>query len=344
MPAEWTPHQQCWMAWPCREATFHGRFEEAKKDVARVAQAIASCEPLQLLVRPAEAAEARRLCGSTVQIVEFELSDSWLRDTGPTFVHSLKDGTVAGVDWFFNAYGSIPSGTDGKPEEDEEFIHDQNLAAQILERTGSVRLEAPLILEGGSIHVDGAGTLLTTEQCLLRRNPNQTSAEIEEILRHFLGAEVVIWLGEGLIDDETSGHVDNLACFVREGVVLALTCEDPEDSNFKPLQDNLRRLQRARNAQGQALEILTVNQPPAEFRSNGDRLSRSYLNFYLANGAVIIPRFDCPAYDSAAEEQLRRIFPQRRILPVSISNLVHGGGGIHCITQQQPLSAPPLRP
>ena len=335
MPAEWSLHQCCWIAWPCREATFHGRFEEAKRDVAAVAQSIAGAEKVKLLVRETDFEEASQLCGPSVKLVKFELSDSWTRDSGPSFVlNKLRE--LAGVDWYFNAYGSLPFQEDGSPVTDPEFTNDQTLAKRILDNERISRLVAPLVLEGGSIHVDGSGTLLTTEQCLFSRNSRKTQLEIEGLLSEFLGISRTIWLGEGLQDDETNGHVDNLACFVKERVVLALNCEDSLDPNYEPLKDNLRRLRLATDAQGRSLEVFMINQPPAAFRRNGDRLSQSYLNFYLANGAVICPAFGYPTEDEAAVEQLKSLFAHRKVIQVPISNLIHGGGGIHCITQQQP--------
>ena len=177
----------------------------------------------------------------------------------------------------------------------------------------------------------------------MSRNSRKTQLEIEGLLSEFLGISRTIWLGEGLQDDETNGHVDNLACFVKERVVLALNCEDSLDPNYEPLKDNLRRLRLATDAQGRSLEVFTINQPPAAFRRNGDRLSQSYLNFYLANGAVICPAFGYPTEDEAAVEQLKSLFSHRRIIQVPISNLIHGGGGIHCITQQQPFGRNSVR-
>ena len=215
MPAEWSLHKCCWIAWPCREATFHGRFEEAKRDVAVVVRNIASAEKVKLLVRETDFGEAAQFCGPAVQIVKFELSDSWTRDSGPSFVlNELHE--LAGVDWYFNAYGSLPIQENGTPLSDPEFACDQTLAKRILESEKIPRLIAPLVLEGGSIHVDGSGTLLTTEQCMLSRNSGKTRLGIEGLLSNFLGISKTIWLGDGLEDDETNGHVDNLACFVKE--------------------------------------------------------------------------------------------------------------------------------
>jgi agmatine deiminase len=208
----------------------------------------------------------------------------------------------------------------------------------MLAYTHTNRYVAPLILEGGAIHVDGEGTLLTTEDCLLNsnRNPHLTRPEFEMLLHDYLGVKQVIWLGQGLQDDETSGHIDNLACFVRPGVVVALSSHDPQDGNYLALQDNLQRLRSATDAQGRRLEIIEIEQPARREDAQGLRLALSYINFYLANGGVIMPVFDDPA-DSAAILTLTRLFPNRRVVTVPALDLVHGGGGIHCITQQQPL-------
>ena len=303
--------------------------------MAAVARSIAGAEKVKLLVRETDFEEASQLCGPTVTLVKFELSDSWTRDSGPSFVLN-KLHELAGVDWYFNAYGSLPLQEDGSPVSDPEFADDQTLAKRILYNEKISRLVAPLVLEGGSIHVDGSGTLLTTEQCLLSRNSGKARLEIEGLLSEFLGISKTIWLGEGLQDDETNGHVDNIACFVKERVVLALNCEDSHDPNYETLKDNLLRLRLATDAQGRSLEVFTINQPPATFRRNGDRLSQSYINFYLANGALICPAFGYLTEDEAALEQLKCLFSNRRVIQVPISNLIHGGGGIHCITQQQP--------
>jgi agmatine deiminase len=336
MPAEWEPHQRTWMIWPCREATFHGHFGGAKVDVATVAQAIAQFEPVTLLARAADRAEAVAACGPSVTVKTFALSDSWARDTGPTFVRNPKNDALAGVNWHFNAYGGLALQPDGTSPPHDEFRDDIALAARMLEEADVPRLDASLVLEGGSIHVDGEGTLLTTEQCLLSRNPDKSKADFAAIFEKFLGVRKVIWLGKGLQDDETNGHVDNLACFVAPGVVMALICNDPTDPNFAPLQDNLRRLLQAKDAHGRDLKVICIEQPPAAFRQNGERLSRSYLNFYLPNDGVVLPAFGSPTHDQAALDILRRNFPRRRVVQVPITHLIHGGGGIHCITQQQP--------
>ena len=325
MPPEWAPHGRCWMAWPCREPLWRDRMDEARRAYAAVAEAIAPYEPVTMLVKPDQATAARALLAAAIDLLELTLDDSWTRDVGPTFLVDAG-GRLAAADWRFNGWG-------GKYPDHRA---DDAVARRILEHLGVARFAAPFVLEGGAIHVDGEGTLLTTEQCLLNpnRNPGLDRAAMEAALAAWLGIRRVIWLGQGLAEDETDGHVDNVACFARPGLVLALVADDPADANHAPLADNLARLAAARDAAGRPLEIVPIRQP-AERRLHGARLPLSYVNFYLANGAVVAPIFDDPA-DQPALETLARIFPDRRIVPVPALDIVAGGGGIHCITQQQP--------
>jgi len=328
MPAEWAPHAGCWMIWPCREQTFAGELEAARVVTGQVARALARFEPLSVLARPADLADARLRCGQAVRLLPCpDLVDSWMRDVGPSFVRHRQSGDLAGVDWIFNTWGEAYPGANDDP-----------LAGWVLEQLGVPRLRAPLVLEGGAIHVDGEGTLLTTEQCLLNpnRNPHLDRAGIEAILAEYLGVERVIWLGAGLVDDMTDGHVDNLACFVRPGVVLALASDDPEDANYAALQDNLRRLRTARDARGRHLEVITVPQPAPRWQGS-ERLSLSYINFYIANGAVLVPAFDDPL-DGLARDTIQAALPARQVVQIPVLPILAGGGGIHCITQQQPLA------
>jgi agmatine deiminase len=332
MPAEWAPHARCWMAWPCRQATWPagGGLEAARGAFAGMARVIARFEPVTMVAPPDEAAEAARCCGPAVSILPLVIDDSWTRDTGPTFVTDGAGG-VAGVAWRFNGWG----GANPHHERDAE------LAREILARLGMRRYAAPFVLEGGSVHVDGEGTVLTTEQCLLNpnRNPGLDRAAIEDGLKAYLGARCVIWLGEGLEDDETSGHVDNVACFARPGVVLVLATDDPDDGNYRPLRDGLRRLRAARDTVGRRLEVVEVPQPRRVASGGGRRLTLSYINFYLANGAVIMPAFDDPM-DEPARRAVAAAFPDREIVQLPALAIVRGGGGIHCITQQQPAGRP----
>jgi agmatine deiminase len=324
MPPEWARHQRCWMAWPCHGETYLD-LPVAREAYAAVARAIAGFEPVTMIANRDHVEDARRRCGPDVEIVPVEIDDSWMRDTGPTFVVD-RQGRLAGVDWPFNNYGEI----------DEDYAHDRLIAKRLLAREGTTRIEAPIILEGGAIHTDGQGTLLTTENVVLNpnRNPGLTKASADDVFRKMLGVDTVIWLDKALEVDSTDGHVDNLACFVRPGVVAALVCDDPADSQYAALRDNLRRLELARDAAGRRLEILQIR-PPKRMEYRDERLPTSYINFYIANGGIVVPIFDDPA-DRDAIETLERAFPDRVVVPVPGLDIVRGGGCIHCITQQQP--------
>ncbi len=325
MPFEGAPHARTWMAWPSRSELWNGRDAEAKAAYAAVAGTIARFEPLVMLANDRDVAEAGALCGEGVEIRAMPLDDSWMRDFGPTFLVD-EAGDVAGADWRFNAWG----------EKFPDHAEDALVASRVLESERCRRFAADFVLEGGSIHVDGAGTLLTSEQCLLNpnRNPSLTRGRIEENLRRWLGVSTIIWLGEGLENDGTDGHVDNLACFVRPGLVVAASCADPADANHAVLTDNLKRLQAARDAAGRTLEVIELPIPAPRFCATG-RLALNYVNFYLANGAVVAPAFDDPMDDVAAGI-LARAFPDRQVVQVPALGILEGGGGIHCITQQQP--------
>ena len=330
MPAEWLPHERCWMAWPCNAKLWGEGLDAARHAYARVARTIARFEPVIMVANPDHCAQALNLCGADVQVLPLSINDSWMRDTGPSFLLDAQR-RVAGVDWQFNNYGNKY----GEPE--FTYQNDAATAKRILDHVAARRFAAPLVLEGGSIHTDGEGTLLTTEQCLLNpnRNPQLSRREIEERLKNYLGIARIVWLGRGLQDDDTDGHVDNLACFVRPGVVMALTSTDPQDANYLILQDNLQRLRAARDVGGRSLEIIEVEQPRKRMH-RGVRLAMSYINFYLANGAVIMPSFDQPEYDDAAARVAAKAFPEREVVQVPGGDIIKGGGNVHCITQQQP--------
>jgi len=326
MPAEWAPHERCWMGWPCRGELWGEGLEAAREAYAGVARAIAGFEPVTMLANEAQLEDARARCGDRVACEIMPLDDSWLRDSGPSFVLDGRGG-LAGVDWRFNAWG-------------EKFLpYDQDalIAGRLLGRLGVRRYAAPLVLEGGSIHVDGEGTLLTSEECLLNpnRNPDLDRAAIEDLLRRYLGVETFVWLGQGLDKDDTDGHIDNIACFVRPGVVMAVTCDDPADPNHAILEDNLARLRKAKDARGRSLEIVELPLPREARYLDGHRLALSYVNYYIANGGIVMPSFG-DAHDALAREIVARAFPDRRIAQVPAGDILVGGGGIHCITQQQP--------
>jgi agmatine deiminase len=329
MPAEWAPHARTWMQWPCRVQPW-GTPEAmalARQAYGTVARAIAKFEPVTMVVRPQDRQEAQLVLGSKIQLFEAPIDDSWARDSGPTFLVDGKGGR-AGIQWRFNAWGTKYT----------PFDNDASIATKILKSMDLKIYEGPLTIEGGALHVDGAGTLLVTEQCLLNenRNPELTRQQIEARLALFLGVLRIIWLGDGLKEDETDGHIDNVACFAPGGRVLIGVPRDRSDPNYAPMADNLGRLRDARNADGARLDVVELPMPhTVKTRHDGTRLEMSYVNYYLANGAVIMPAFDDPA-DEEARRILADVFPDREIVQLDTTAIVEGGGGIHCITQQQP--------
>lgn len=324
MPAEWAPHERTLMAWPCRRELWGDALEPARRDHAAVAAAIASFEPLTMVVNPGEqAADARRRLPGEVELLELAIDDSWLRDSGPLFAFD-EHGARVGVHFRFNGWG----------ERYTPYDRDEAAGGVLARRYGDAVREAPLVLEGGSIAVDGEGTLIATEQCLLHpsRNPSMTRGQIEDSLREQLGAERVVWLGEGLVEDrDTDGHVDLVAAFTRPGEVLLLSVA-ASDPNFERLEGNRARLEAA----GLAVRRLPVL-PRVEVC--GDPVAVSPMNLYLCNGAVIAP---LAGHDSDAEALcvLAEAYPDREVVGVPGAVLAYGGGGPHCITQQVPARWP----
>ena len=320
MPAEWAPHERTIMCWPARDAMWGERFARAQADHAAVANAIAAFEPVLMAADPRFAAEARRQCGSGVDVVEIPLDDSWARDSGPIFV---RDGDErAGVQFGFNGWG-------GKYA---PFDEDARFATRVLEHLGAPRRDAThLILEGGSITVDGEGTLITTEQCLFEehRNPRLSREEIEAELRAQLGAERVIWLGLGLVeDDDTDGHVDNICAFVAPGKVVLQTVTDEAAENFEHCRENARRLA---DAGLEVVELPWLPYVPGEEPA----VVVPYLNFYICNGGLIVPTRG-EETDDEALALIASLYPGREAVAVPGETLALGGGGVHCITQQVP--------
>jgi len=290
---------------------------------------------------------ARSRLPDAIRVVEMSSDDSWMRDVGPTFVIDGHGG-VRGVDWMFNAWGGLSSGL--------YFPWDQDdlVARKVIEIEGRDRYRAPFVLEGGAIHVDGEGTLLATEECLLNpnRNPQLDAGQLEILLHEYLGISSVIWLSKGVVDDETGGHVDNLCCFARPGEVVLTWTDDKKDPQYRISLDAYERLMDSRDAQGRRLKIHKLPQPGPLYRSKeeardidavdgrpgrpvGERLAGSYVNFYLANSTVVVPLLDSRR-DRYALRALTRIFPERRIIGVQAREILLGGGNIHCITQQVP--------
>jgi agmatine deiminase len=351
MPGEFEPHEGCWLLWPERADNWRSHAAPAQRAFASVAAAIARFESVTVGVAPRLFAQARAALPAAVRVVELSSDDSWMRDVGPTIL--VNDaGELRGVDWRFNAWGGIY----------QPYALDDAVAQKVLEIERIPRYRAPFVNEGGAIHVDGEGTLLVTEQCLLNpnRNPRLNRAQIESLLRSYLGVSCVIWLGQGVIADETSGHIDNLACFARPGEVCLSWCEDRRDPQHRISQDAYDRLMGARDARGRRLTVHKLPSPGPLYMTRreaagimhrngirrltaGQRLAGSYVNFYLANGALILPLIDSRT-DATARRALRRIFPQRRIIGVAAREILLGGGNIHCITQQQPARRVPTPP
>ena len=327
MPAEWAPHERCLIAWPTRQSLWGGHFAAAKEEYAATANAIAAYEPVLMVTAPGQADEVRAACTAGVEIVELAIDDSWIRDSGPQVVLDGRGGRAA-VDFRFNSWG----------ERFEPYDLDASVSERVLEHLGIERLPREMVLEGGSITVDGEGTLITTEQCLLNpnRNPDMSRDQIETELKSQLGVSTVVWLPYGHADDaHTDGHVDGVCTYVGPGTVIAQTCEDPKRADYERMAANLDVLRSATDAAGRSLEIIELPQYPAERLSDGTDVMVSYANFYVANGGVVVPTGG-HAFDEAAMETIKTAFPEREVVGVPGNVVAFGGGGVHCITQQIP--------
>jgi agmatine deiminase len=319
------------MAWPTRPELWHGQYESAKAEYAAVAQAIARFEPVLMVAAPGLGEDATRCCGPSVEVVELPIDDSWMRDSGPIFTVG-PDGARAGVDFRFNAWG----------ERFFPYEDDDRLPARLLAHLGIPRHPVEMVLEGGSITVDGEGTLITTEQCLLNpnRNPGWSREQIEETLRQSLGVEVIIWLPFGLAQDSiTDGHVDGVCTFVRPGTVLLQTTTDTTDPNWDRLEANRHVLQQSRDAAGRPIQVLEMPYL-AHAEVGGRRVRVPSVNFYVANGAIVAPTAGAPT-DDAMLSRIAEAFPDRTVVPVPARVIGFGGGGVHCITQQLPNGGAP---
>ncbi len=347
MPAEWEAHAGCWMLWPQRRDTWRNGGKPAQHAFVEVARQISRFEPVTMGVNADQYENARAMLPSRARAVELSSNDAWMRDCGATFVVNDK-GETRGIDWTFNAWGGL--------QKKMYFPWDQDdlVAAKMLEIESLDRYKAPLVMEGGSFHVDGQGTLITTEQCLLHpnRNPDLTRADIEQRLSDYLNVEEILWLPRGVYEDETDGHVDNICCFARPGVVAITWTDDKADPQYERSAEAYDALKSARDARGRPLEVHKIHQPDpmtmtqeeaegldvvdsAFLRPPGERLAGSYINFYIANGGIILPQFN-DRRDEDAGRKLAELFPQHRIVGVQSREILLGGGNIHCITQQQP--------
>lgn len=333
MPAEWTQHERTFISWPIQASmVYPEQYEVVCASYAEIITAIAEFEPVTVVINPDDEVLVRSFVNQeNVTLLPIKHNDAWLRDNGPTFIQNAE-GKLAGVNWKFNAWGGKYSPWD----------LDDAVAPQILKQAGITQFDAPLVMEGGSIHTDGEGTILTTEECLLNvnRNPELSREQIEAYVKEFTGSEVIIWLERGLSGDETDGHVDNIACFVAPGKVMIQVCDDSQDENYAITQTNLAILEQARDAKGRKLEIVKLQQPP-RVEYEGSRLTLSYLNFYFVNGGIILPIFGGTAADTdqKAIDTLASLFPDRRIRTVNGMGVIKEGGNVHCTTQQMPARA-----
>ena len=331
MPAEWEPHERCIMGWPTelRVGSVWGeQFLLAKAGYAAVAHAIAPFEPVLMLARPGEGGVARSYCGSDIEVVEMPIDDSWLRDSGPIFI-THADGTRALTDFIFNSWG----------EKYVPYDNDAALGRRLAQHFSVERFAAPMVLEGGGITVDGQGTLITTESCLLHpsRNPGLTKDEMTRILKDYLGVEKVIWLVSGLgldEDPDTDGHVDGVGAFVAPGRVLLHMVRDPQHPDYENLRENRRRLETT-DARGRDIEVMESDLRSRPVLIDDTPIVETYINSYFANGALIVPTSGT-GDDEAALDGLREIVPAREVVGVPCPVIGYGGGGIHCITQQVP--------
>ncbi|MFM9194885.1 MAG: agmatine/peptidylarginine deiminase [Planctomycetia bacterium] len=340
LPAEWEPHAATWIAWPHRRATFLGDFAVIPAFFARFIRLLAAYEPVKVIASGPALEEAReRLRGvADVECIDIPTNDSWLRDTGPVFLIPCEpapreprargqNGGPVAVCWDWNAWG-------GKyPPWDQ----DARVARAIAERLGAEVVAPGVVLEGGAIETDGAGTLLVNHRCVVdpKRNPGLSREQLEQVLVDQLAADRVIWLGGELAGDDTDGHIDQLARFVAPGRVVAARQPDRRDPNHGSLEANLVTLAAAVDARGRRLEVIPIN-VPSQFGFEGVQLPASHLNFYVANGAVLVPVFGGPT-DEPAVRTLAGCFPGRRIVPVDCRELVRGRGALHCITRDQPV-------
>ena len=332
MPAEWEPHAATWLSWPRREGiSFPGAYEEVMPIFVRMVDALRESESVRINVRDADHEKEVR---STLQEVDIShvhffhipTNEPWCRDHGPMFIRRAQEPRLAVVDWDYNAWG-------GKYP---PFNLDDVVPTEIAQQLQLPVFYPKLVMEGGSIDLNGTGTLLTTTSCLLNanRNPGKSKEDIERALRDYLGVTHFLWLGDGIEGDDTDGHVDDISRFVDRSTVVTVTEKDASNNNHRPLQNNLELLEKMTIEDGTSLTVVPLPMPP-RLEKEGQRLPASYANFYIANRVVLLPVFHSPN-DRLAIETLQKCFPTRRIVPIDCRELVWGLGAFHCLTQQQP--------
>ena len=332
MPAEWERHRRCWMAFPWKpEIWGKGLLKQVQHDIALIARTIAQYEPVVMLVHPEAEHDADKIVdkNENITLKQFVVSDCWTRDTCPTFVNKPDSG-LAAVIWGFNVWGELQKYR-------TYYGEDRSLAKNLAEHLGLPVVRSWHVMEGGAVHVDGAGTILTTKSVVEHRLPGMSLEDVGQELCTLLRGTKVIWLPGCPSEKMTHGHVDGIACFAKPGQVIAEVTADTSDPEYLDMQDNLEQLKNAVDARGQALD-LTVLQRPALRNEWGEEFCSSYVNFYIANGAVIMPGFGEEHADAVAKAKLEQVFsPERKIEQIPIKHLAKGGGGIHCVTQQEPI-------
>ncbi|MGA5821207.1 agmatine deiminase family protein [Kitasatospora sp. NPDC094028] len=328
MPAESATHTRTFMAWPALEEVWGDQLPGVRQDIAALAQAIAGFEPVVLLARPDQAGQARQACGSSVEVLELAVDDLWARDTGPTFVTGPQG--LAGVDFDFNGWGNK-----------QTHDNDAQVARNLLAHYGLTRLQAPITGEGGGIEVDGEGTLMATESSWVNdnRNPGKSRDQIEAGFKDLLGVQKVIWFKGVAGQDITDCHIDALARFAEPGTVLLHrpAADTPPDVWTTASAQAVQVLQSATDAKGRSLKVVDLPEPDFQLiEGSGKNFLATYLNYYVCNGGVIVPRFGDQAADDHAVGVIGDLHAGRKVTQVTINHIAAGGGGIHCATQQQP--------
>ena len=348
MPGEFEKHEGCYMIWPERPDNWRLGGKPAQKVFAKVANTISKYEPMTMIVSNAQYENARHLLNDNIRLVEMSNDDSWVRDCGATFVINNK-GEMRGIDWKFNAWGGLVDGLYFPWDNDDKIARKMCE----IERVDRYRTD-DFVLEGGSIHVDGEGTAMVTEECLLSegRNPHMTKKQIEKMLCNYLNCEKVLWIPRGIYNDETNAHVDNMANFVKPGVIVLAWTDDKKDPQYERSLEAYNYLINETDAKGRKLEVHKLLTPTPVLitkkesegvdavdgtlpRQEGDRLAASYANYYTGNGFIALPTFNDPN-DQKAIELLQSLYPDRKIIPIYAREILLGGGNIHCITQQVP--------
>ncbi|WCN10914.1 agmatine deiminase [Marinomonas mediterranea] len=346
MPGEHHPHSSVWLIWPERPDNWRDNAKPAQATFARFITALSDYVDVNLAVSPECLNDAKQQLPESITLHPMKSNDAWMRDVGPTFVINDK-GEKRAVDWHFNAWGGKLDGLY------EDWSDDERIAKQVADAEKTAAYKAPFILEGGSIHSDGEGTVYTTEECLLHpsRNPELSKEQIEQHLFNYLGAQKVIWLKLGLVNDETNGHIDNILHIVGPGEVIITVCDDPEDPQYDISQAALKTLSSETDAQRRKIivhklpmpgplyiteeEAKGIVQTPRMERCEGERLGASYANFLITNNALFFPMLD-ERYDEQAKKILQGAFPEHKIVGIPAREIVLGGGNLHCITQQVP--------